>query len=540
MSSRLHADARGLREVVRFARQVGTMREPEAVLEALERALRDALPGAGWHVLSHRAIEDGTLPAETGLTPADIEKLLTAEGDDWSSSQGTADTGSGRVSTITVPISHVGGEERAMLVMALRHLDLTYGLAVGDVSDDDDAGLRHAELLCRTAVAALRNAELLQMVIAQEKLAVLGRVAAEVTHEMSNPLAFVLANLRVLEQELHGEAHEAVAESRAGAERLERIVRDLSSLARGGICVELDDFNLVDLAREAVRVARSRSQDAVVEVDARDPVAARADAGRVEQVLVNLIVNGIDAAIAASAEPKVTVQVRLEAGHGRAVVEVVDNGGGIPPSAQRRIFDAFFTTKGVAGTGLGLYLSKSLAQAMDGDLELVATGPSGTRFRLSLPRGGSEARLATDVTAMPVRVGPASAAIEGRPRILVLDDEVSLVRALQRWLGLWADVTGTTDPRRALELAVSGKFTIVLCDLNMPAMSGLEFVEALRQRNPEAVKAVVIMTGSGAADAPGVPVVRKPIQPAVIEDLLQRRERAEDPGVGDGVPGPER
>ena len=189
------------------------------------------------------------------------------------------------------------------------------------------------------------------------------------------------------------------------------------------------------------------------------------------------------------------------------------------PEDLRHLFEAFHTTKGDSGTGLGLYTSKSLAQAQGGDLSLSSTGADGTTFRLSLPE--CDRLGATPSVFPPPSDELADTPVPGeRPTILVLDDDSSLVRALKRWLGRWADVTGTTDPSRALELAATGSFDLVLSDLNMPKMSGAEFVRTLRERSPEAAERTVIMTGSGNVDDLDVRVVRKPIQPSVIKALL--------------------
>ena len=244
-----------------------------------------------------------------------------------------------------------------------------------------------------------------------------------------------------------------------------------------------------------------------------------ADGGRIEQVLVNLIVNGMDACTQHGAEsPHVVVRVRAVGE--LAVAEVSDNGGGLPAEARRHLFEAFYTTKGTGGTGLGLYLSKSLAQAQGGDLELDSTGPSGTTFTVTLPLTRERAERRSSAPAHPISVGEELAPGDHPPRILVVDDERSLVRALTRWLRRWAEVTGTTDPFEGVELAAEGDFTLILCDLNMPRMLGTDFLTALSDRNPEAASRVVIMTGSGGVDIPGVRVVSKPLQPQVIEELL--------------------
>jgi CheY-like chemotaxis protein len=104
--------------------------------------------------------------------------------------------------------------------------------------------------------------------------------------------------------------------------------------------------------------------------------------------------------------------------------------------------------------------------------------------------------------------------------VLVIDDEPAIVRARERWLGKHADVVGSTDPVAALAEALDGRFSLVLCDLNMPDMSGAEFVEALGAKNPDAARRVVIMTGSSNPGPPGTRIVRKPLRPQILQELL--------------------
>jgi two-component system sensor histidine kinase HupT/HoxJ len=176
------------------------------------------------------------------------------------------------------------------------------------------------------------------------------------------------------------------ADAREGAERLERIVRDLSSLSRGGSELLLGSTDLVALARTAARVAGTRNAAIPVRVEGEASLLATCDGGRVEQILVNLVANAIDA-VEARKDRLADAGVRVIVGSdGRnAVLDVVDSGVGMPRGLRSRLFGAFVTTKGHNGTGLGLFLSRSFAQAHGGDLSVADTGPTGTTLRLTLP-----------------------------------------------------------------------------------------------------------------------------------------------------------
>lgn len=489
MSTRLHDHAQALGAAVTFARHLNGHAEPDAVLGSLEHGLCEALPHCRWSVVGAERIAAGDVPADLGVTAQELAEVLET---------GTNVTREGRV------------------LMGLCEATAGYGVVVGSGDGLDDAAVRHAELLARTAVGALRRLELLRGAVTNEKLLVVGRLAAGVAHEMNNPLAFVLANLRTLEQKLLGDDRETLAETRQGAERLVRIVRDLSSMSKGGTALELEELDLAELGRFAARVASSRRQGVEILVDAPSAVWVKGDRGRLEQVLLNLIVNAVDAT---RDRPAPRVEVRVRAEGGQALADVLDNGSGIPAGTRGKLFSAFFTTKGSAGTGLGLYLSRSFAEAHGGELEIMETGAKGTHFCLRVP--ALVGRVTPPVgPARPSTPAPPSR-VRALPQVLIVDDEPAIVRGMKRWIGGRANVTGSTDPQEAVGIAAAGGFDLILCDLNMPVMQGTAFVEALRARDAGAASRVVIMTG-GAPSSIAAPqrVVEKPIRPDVLQELL--------------------
>lgn len=481
MSARLHADAEILHDVVDFSRRIARLREPSEILSALEDALARSFPGARW-----------------ALEPAEEVAAEHTPRDD--------DTGNVPVAQLTSTSVRV----------ALAGRGRSFGVVMG--RGVDEASVPFIELLCRTATRALEHLGLQQTAIVNEKLAVLGRLSASVAHEMNNPLTFVSANLRALEDALDGELRAAATDAREGAERLGRIVQDLSSIAKGGARSTREVEDLVEVARMAVKIARARRAGASLRVEATEPIFAVCDRGRLEQALLNLVINAVDAC---GGRDRPDVRVLVTRAGAEAHIDVIDNGSGIPESARRHIFDAFFTTKGESGTGLGLYLSRSFVQSDGGDLRLEHTSEGGTTFRIVLPARPAQPM---DDRALP-SVDPSAATIsEARtgqgPRILLLDDEPALLRGMQRWLSRRAIVTGTSDPFEALRLARDQPFDLVLCDLHMPAMLGTDFVSALRTQTPALGDRVVIMTGSTNRELQER-VVRKPVQLADIEELLR-------------------
>ncbi|SFI46506.1 sensor histidine kinase [Albimonas pacifica] len=246
--------------------------------------------------------------------------------------------------------------------------------------------------------------------VRSEKLASLGRLLAGVAHELNNPISFVYANAHALEKyatrfetyfervqagagreeliALRAELRldrelrnlrSAIQGARDGAERVRDIVADLRRLSADG-AGERTLFDLADTARTAVAwVERGVRPGAAAVFEADGPVPALGRAGHIQQVVMNLVQNAFDAAGSGA------VRVRVRAEGDRAVLEVSDDGPGVPAELQHAIFDPFFTTKAVGkGTGLGLAISAKIAEEHGGRLSLEPS-EHGARFRLDLP-----------------------------------------------------------------------------------------------------------------------------------------------------------
>lgn len=225
--------------------------------------------------------------------------------------------------------------------------------------------------------------------VENERLVVLGRLAADVAHEINNPLAFVTSNLAFLEKE-HAqteEDREVWSETREGLERIGAIVTDLRGLARAapaGMTV----VRVEELLRRTVRVASMRAASTVafeVTVEADLP-ACRGDEQRLSQVLLNLAINACDA-LEGRKEPAPRIRLSAHREGGRVTLKVDDNGPGIAAAARSQLFTAFFTTKPVGqGTGLGLTLSREYVESFGGTLELGTSSLGGACFVVTLPR----------------------------------------------------------------------------------------------------------------------------------------------------------
>jgi len=484
MSERLHADARALRNAVRFSRQAEVDDGPARVLSELRMALEGA--AARWIVAP--SPEHAALLERHGTTPA----LLAKRAGEACEATPLMDD------AVAIPL-HDGERDHGVVLSA---------------DAVDEPSIRFAELLARTAVVRLRNAALARQAMVGEKLGLLGRLSAGVAHEMNTPLAFIKANLLALEDELEGDARSSVTDARLGVERLVRIVRDLSAISVGGSAVSSEVVDLTKLCRDMVRMARARRPNGTIDVVSEGDVRVECDRGRIEQVVLNLVNNALDAV-----GDEGHVEVHVAKLGCKVLLEVRDDGPGIPKDVRDKLFEAFYTTKGQGGTGLGLYLSRSFVEAHGGELSIPETGATGTTFRVRLPAAiEPKERESTPPALASVHGAPRPRT--GKPRVLVVDDEAAVVRAMKRWLKRRADVTGTTDPHEALRLLERERYELVLCDMNMPEMSGRELADALRERDPALADRVVIVTGSSGTPPPELRVVRKPLDAEVLDQLL--------------------
>jgi C4-dicarboxylate-specific signal transduction histidine kinase len=211
-----------------------------------------------------------------------------------------------------------------------------------------------------------------------------------VAHEINNPLAFLKSNLHSLKAEFlerpvpgDSEVNEIVSESLEGVSRIETIVQALKGTARK--TQEKIRFDPARSTAEAVTIFRG-AKKAECEIDCQ--LAALPEVlgapSAVGQVVLNLMQNGLDAMSGLDRRSR-KLEIRGRSDGDRVYLTVRDHGCGIPIEVQRRMFDAFYTTKDPGkGTGLGLYICKEIIEGMGGQLHFVS-GQDGTTFECQLP-----------------------------------------------------------------------------------------------------------------------------------------------------------
>ncbi len=373
--------------------------------------------------------------------------------------------------------------------------------------------------------------ELERRLLVTERMASVGTLAAGVAHEINNPLAYVLTNLEFALGELGSqlsvgsprmtEALLALEEARRGAERVQQIVQSLKTFSHP----EEDRRRPVDVRRTldlAIRMATSEiKQRAQLRRHYGDVPAIEANESRLGQVFLNLLVNAAQAIPDGHVgEHEITVKTATDA-QGRAVIEVTDTGPGIAPEVIGRIFDPFFTTKPVGvGTGLGLSICHNIVRSLGGEIAVESRVGVGTTLRVTLPPAGAE-RAKVHTTNLP-----APAALR-RARVLVIDDEPAIGASIRRVLSAHHDVEVVTGGRDGVaKLTGDVSYDVVLCDLMMPDLTGMDVWEELSQKRPDILPRIVFLTGGTFTERARIfveerpdKVVTKPFRP---QELRQR------------------
>ena len=361
-----------------------------------------------------------------------------------------------------------------------------------------------------------------------DKAAMMESLVGGIAHELNNKLSPVLGYAELLGLQLgklNGpEAMASYCQTIAqNTQECVRIIRQLLQLSRPAT-MTLQSVDLKAVLEEAASIMQFRLKGADARLRLLLPegrLDIMADAPQIKQVMVNLMLNGVDAMEHALGK---TLEVQAQAAPGGwAAISVKDTGHGIPPDRINRIFDPFFTTKTPErGTGLGLSVCLSIIQQHRGEITVNSVQGEGTEFLITLPLAPERARHDQ---------GPAPL-LPPRPQgrrldVLVIDDEeyiTSLVQELLRSLMGWR-VECARDGREAIQRMEEGHFDLVITDLRMPGLDGFAVLNWIRDYRPALFPNVLVITGDTGGPAMdrdlkalNVPALRKPFTPQELVD----------------------
>ena len=379
----------------------------------------------------------------------------------------------------------------------------------------------------------------------QGRFAAAGELLAGVAHEVNNPLMAIAAHaeLRLADTDLSDEARVEMQSILRQARRASKLLRGLLRFVRAGE-KRAARVNLNDVVRSAIDLVSYRFTVDEVSIEERlDPSLppVHGDPNRLEQVLVNLLSNALDALRGVRPPRRLVVDSFVE--QGRVCVAVTDNGPGVAAEIADRLFRPFATTKGRRGTGLGLYISRQLIREAAGDLGLDTVRASGekrgARFLLWLPAAPTVPGLEPEEPgAAAPGAGPATGESLAGTRVLLVDDEDMIRRPMARFLARrGAQVREASDGVQALERLAGFEPDVIVADLRMPKMDGAELFARLQAERPDLADRVLFLSGDitqlagrGLAPVARERVLVKPVELAELERRLREfmREAAAD------------
>jgi len=440
------------------------------------------------------------------------------------------------------PISGKYAGKRGMIVR-LEHGGKVYGLLSVSVplelaNDAEELGLFHEvtgdiafalhdiEMEEQHKQAEAERQELERRVQLTDRLASIGEMASGIAHEINNPLTSVVGFSELLmERDLPEDIREDVEIIHDGSQRVTNIVKRLLTFARQYKPVQSrTDIN--EIIKSTLTLRKYSLETGNIEVNTLlEPELpwTMADTGQLQQVFMNIIVNA-------------ETEMRKAHGKGRLIIKTEqtgntirlsfkDDGPGIARENLEKIFDPFFTTKEVGeGTGLGLSLSHGIISEHKGRIYAESEAGKGATFIIELPVVAEEEEKIERVEAVEEAGKPRGG------RILVVDDEPVILTFLKKVLGGEGyDVETAGSGKEALGMIKNERYGLILCDIKLPGLSGIEIYDEIGKVAPSLQKRVIFITGDMmAADTrrflkrTKVPYVTKPFDIAKLKEEVKR------------------
>jgi two-component system cell cycle sensor histidine kinase/response regulator CckA len=377
----------------------------------------------------------------------------------------------------------------------------------------DSTGAMRIEALVRDVSERkhleVQSRDLYYQLLQTEKMAALGQTISGVAHELNNPLATILSWAERLSEHTDDNAplKRGLDVILSESERAARIVRNLLTFARKRQSTRaLVDLNEIIRETLNLRAYEQRITNiTVIPALAAGLPAVFADGHQVKQVLLNLLMNAEQAMLGANGRGTIVIRTWHDSAKQMVILEVNDDGPGVPEDVKGKIFDPFFTTKEVGkGTGLGLTVAYAIVQEHGGRIRLESRIGAGASFFVEFPMSptgkAAPARRMHQAPPPPVQAPPTNAAaprdVFKGARVLVVEDEAALASAVKEAFvdaGFVVDRAG--DGEEGLARVAENHYDLIVCDLKMPRVDGIRFYRAMTAATPALARRVIFVTG---------------------------------------------
>jgi two-component system NtrC family sensor kinase len=426
-----------------------------------------------------------------------------------------------------IVVSGTIGEEAAVSLMRAGAHDYVLKGNLTRLAAAVERELREAETRRQRRIAEVELAHQRERLYHSQKLAAMGELLAGVAHELNNPLAVVVGQANMLRRTAEGPLAARAEKIENAAQRCARIVGNFVALARKQPASRAQ-VAINQVVREALELLAYPLRVDGIGVElclAEDLPPLWADGHQLHQVVINLATNASHALSSVSGPRRLSIATRQDKGRQHVLIEVGDNGAGVPDDLRSRIFEPFFTTKPTgAGTGLGLSLCQGIVESHGGSIEVQGGPGGGALFRVILPVQTPPAALEAAAVSLPVSRPRASAVI------LLVDDEPDVREVLADLLVSEGHQVDTAeDGFAALERLEGRAYDLIVTDLRMPGLDGTGLYREVARRHPELSRRFVFTTGD--VLSPGVrdfleevalPQLSKPFDAADVSAVLRR------------------